>query len=60
MYTIRRANVDDIPVLVEFRGKMYGSKDASIDFDEIRGICEVYDLQNCTLCINEEKEGKLA
>jgi len=42
MYTIRRAIVDDIPVLVEFRGKMYGSMDASIDFDEIRGICEEY------------------
>ncbi len=46
MYKVRRATVDDIPVLLGFRGKMFISMGKSVDFNEIRGVCEKYFKNN--------------
>ena len=46
MYKIRRATVEDIPILLEFRGKMFSSMGKSIGFNEIRKVCEEYFKNN--------------
>lgn len=42
MYKVRRATVDGIPILIEFRGKMFSSMDEGSIFKEIRDVCEEY------------------